>query len=209
MLRKLLSLVAVLALPISLMAADSGGAMLYAKGNTWLNGTQVPRSSAVFPGDLVQTQPDALANINAPGTSVAVMSDSLLKFDDSSLSLDHGSVSVATSKGLGAETGGLKVAPVSNAWTQFQMSQANGKIEVMARKGNLLLTDEAGNTTTLTEGTSTTRDADSNQSGGAAPAAGGGVLDSPIVIGAGAAAIGGLLVWVLVQGSEPASKVMP
>jgi hypothetical protein len=207
MLRKWLSLVAVFAFPISLIAADSSGAMLYTKGAAWLNGSQVPRSSAIFPGDLVQTQPDGLANINAAGTSVAVMSDSLIKFDSSSLALDHGSVSVATSKGLGAEAGGVKVLPASNSWTQFQVSDSNGKVQIVARKGNLTLTDASG-TTTLAEGTSTTRDADQN-SGGAAPAAGGGILDSPIVIGVGGAAIGGLLAWVLVQGSEPASKVMP
>jgi hypothetical protein len=40
--------------PACLLAADSGAAMLYAKGTAWINGSSVPRSSAVFPGDLVR-----------------------------------------------------------------------------------------------------------------------------------------------------------
>ena len=53
------------AVPVSLWAADSGAAMLYAKGTTWINGSSVPKTSAVFPGDLVQTQSGSAASINA------------------------------------------------------------------------------------------------------------------------------------------------
>ena len=49
--------------PASLMAADSIAAMLYAKGTAWINGATVPRSSALFPGDMVQTKPDSVVNI--------------------------------------------------------------------------------------------------------------------------------------------------
>ena len=50
-------------MPASLLGADSGAAMLYANGTAWINGTSVPRSSALFPGDLVQTRPDAVVHI--------------------------------------------------------------------------------------------------------------------------------------------------
>ncbi|PYX12104.1 MAG: hypothetical protein DMG84_22485, partial [Acidobacteria bacterium] len=35
----------------------------------WLNGDSVPRTSAVFSGDLVQTKADAVVHINATGSS--------------------------------------------------------------------------------------------------------------------------------------------
>ncbi len=48
--------------PLSMWAADSAPAaapaMLYAKGTAWINGSTVPRTSAVFPGDL--SEPDRL-----------------------------------------------------------------------------------------------------------------------------------------------------
>jgi len=47
-------------MPASLLGANSGAAMLYAQGAAWLNGDSVPRTSAVFPGDLVQTKADAV-----------------------------------------------------------------------------------------------------------------------------------------------------
>ena len=58
----------ILIVPASMFAADSGSAMLYA-GTAWLNGSSVPKTSVVFPGDLVQTKPDSVANINAAGSS--------------------------------------------------------------------------------------------------------------------------------------------
>src|SRR5713226_8324831 len=80
--------------PASLMAADSAGAMLYAKGTAWLNGSTVPRSSAVFPGDLIQTKANSVANINAVGSNVLIVADSLVKFEGTAFSVEHGSVSV-------------------------------------------------------------------------------------------------------------------
>ena len=44
---------------------------------------------------------------------------------------------------------------------------------------------------------------------GAVPAAGGGVLNSPIAVGAGAAAIGGVTIWVLTRSSNPVSPATP
>jgi len=47
-------------MPASLLGANSGAAMLYVQGGAWLNGANVPRTSAVFPADLVQTKADAV-----------------------------------------------------------------------------------------------------------------------------------------------------
>jgi len=70
---RMVSRLLLLILPGSLFAADSGAAMLYSAGATWLNGSHVPKSSAIFAGDLVQTRSDSAANIHAPGSSITVL----------------------------------------------------------------------------------------------------------------------------------------
>src|ERR1700677_1425876 len=93
--RKMVSCVLVMGFPVSIFAADSCAAMLHSHGVAWLNGLYVPASSAIFSGDLLQTRSDSAADINAPGASISVLSDSLVRFAGSSLKVEHGGVSVA------------------------------------------------------------------------------------------------------------------
>jgi len=216
--RRMVSCVLLLMVPGSLLAADSGAAMLYANGAAWLNGSHVPNSSAIFAGDLVQTRSDSAANIHAPGSSITVLGDSLVQFEGASLKVEHGGVSVSTSKGVATTAGDVRVAPVSNAWTEFNVTDIDGTVRIAARKGDLTITDDDG-TVTLPQGQETTRNEQSDQTDkkkkekkravGAVPAAGGGVLNSPIAIGVGAAAIGGLTIWVLTRSSNPVSPATP
>src|ERR1700676_5059970 len=110
-LRRMVSCVLLLGFPASSFAADSSAAMLYTHGAAWLNGGHVPASSAIFAGDLVQTRSDSGANINAPGSSTTVLGDCLVQFQGSSLKVEHGSVDVATSKGVATTAGDVRVAP--------------------------------------------------------------------------------------------------
>jgi hypothetical protein len=217
--RKMVSCVLLLIVPASLFAADSGAAMLYADGAAWLNGVHVPKSSAIFAGDLVQTRSDSAANIHAPGSSITVLGDSLVQFESASLKVEHGGVSISTSKGMATTAGDVRVAPASNAWTEFNVTDIDGTVRIAARKGDLTVTDDNG-TVTLAQGQETTRDEQSDQTdskkknkkrGGAAaaPAAGGGVLNSPIAIGIGAAAVGGVTAWVLLKSDNPVSPAQP
>jgi hypothetical protein len=216
--RRMVSCVLLLIVPASLFAADSGAAMLYADGAAWLNGSHVPKSSAIFAGDLVQTRSDSAANIHAPGSSITVFGDSLVQFEGTSLKVEHGGVSVSTSKGVATTAGDVRVAPVSNAWTEFSVTDIDGTVRIAATKGDLTVTDDNG-TVTLAQGQETTRDEQSDQSKdkkrdkkrgvGAAPAAGGGVLNSTIAIGVGAAAVGGITAWVLLKSDNPVSPATP
>jgi hypothetical protein len=218
--RRMVSCVLLLMLPVSLFAADSGAAMLYADGAAWLNGSHVPKSSAIFAGDLVQTRSDSAANIHASGSSITVLGDSLVQFEGTSLKVEHGGVSVSTSKGVATTAGDVRVAPVSNAWTEFNVTDTDGTVHIAARKGDLTITDDNG-TVTLAQGQETTRDEQSDQSDskdkkkdkkrqeGAAPAAGGGILNSTVAIGVGAAAIGGVTAWVLLKSNNPVSPSTP
>jgi hypothetical protein len=215
LLRKSLCWMLIAVFPASLMAADAGAAMLYAKGEAWINGSAVPHSSAVFPGDLVQTKPDSVVNINASGSNVMILSDSMVKFEGNAVAIEHGTVTVATSKGMATHIGDVTVSPASAKWTEFEVTDVNGSVQIMARKGDVTIND-GQDTTTLAQGQQTTRDEDQQAhkrkkraGGGAATAAEGSVLNSPIAIGVGAAAIGGVLTWVLVQGDEPLSPTHP
>jgi hypothetical protein len=225
--RKMVSCVLLLAFPGSVLAADSGAAMLYTHGAAWLNGAHIPTSSAIFTGDLVQTRSDSAANINAPGSSVTVLGDSLVQFEGASLKVEHGGVSVATSKGVATTAGEVRVAPVSNAWTEFSVTDTDGTVKIAALKGDLSVTDDSG-TVTLAQGQQTTRDEQTSdqstdngnnnnkdkkknkkQADGAAPAAGGGILNSPLAIGIGVAAIAGVTAWVLIKSDNPVSPSQP
>lgn len=215
--RRMVSCLLLLIVPASLFAADSGAAMLYANGAAWVNGSHVPNSSAIFSGDLVQTRSDSAANIHASGTSITVLADSLVQFEGDALKVEHGGVSVSTSKGVTTMAGDVKVSPVSNVWTDFNVTDTNGTVRIAARKGDLTVTDDNG-TVTLQQGQETTRDETSDQGDkkknkrrgtGAAPAAGGGALNSPIAIGVGAGAILGVTIWVLVKNDDPISPSTP
>src|SRR5258705_14001684 len=107
MLKAALSLVLAMLLPAQLLAADSASAMLYSNGTAWVNGSAVPKSAAVFDGDLVQTRPDSSANLNANGSSVMVLADSLVKFQGSAVELEQGWRLVSNSQGVATPRGGV------------------------------------------------------------------------------------------------------
>ena len=198
--------------PLSLRAADaSGPAMLYAKGTAWLNGGTVPGSSAIFPGDLVQTNPSSMANINASGSSVMILPDSLVKYEGGAVAVDHGGLSGAPAKSLETHADDLTITPASAAWTEFEVNNQDGKVQIVARKGDLNISD-GSDTTTLPQGQQTVRDSPTKKKrrgGGAAPAAGGGVLDSPWVWGTALVGLGGFEAWVILRGSSPISPTAP
>ena len=220
-LRGMVSCVLTVLFPFSLFAADSNAAMLYTSGPAWVNGAHVPRpSSAIFSGDLLQTRSDSVANINQPGSTVRVLSDSLVQFEGNSVKIDHGGVTVATSKGMATTAGDVKVEPASSAWTEFNVTDVDGTVRIAARKGDVTVSDGKG-TVTLAQGQETTRDESSDNStdkskrknrkraGGATPGASGGILNSPVAIGVAGGAVIGVTTWVLIQSDNPASPVKP
>jgi hypothetical protein len=213
---KILSSLLVVILPVALLAADRPAAMLYSHGTALLNGHSIARSSAIFFGDLVETNAESAANINASGSVVLVLNDSLVQYQAEAVKLEHGGVTISTSKLLATRAGDITVSPAATVWTEFEVRDVDGRVHIAARKGDLTINDEKG-TTTLAQGEQTTReDSDSDKDkdkkkkkrkgAAAAPAAAeGGVFNSPIAVGIGGAAILGGAVWVLVQGDEPTS----
>jgi hypothetical protein len=192
--------------------------MLYTHGTALLNGTSVARSSAVFPGDLVQTVAGSAANINASGSIVLILNDSLVEYEGSTVKLEHGGVNISTSKLLATRAGDITVSPAAGVWTEFEVRDVDGRVEIAARKGDLTIGDGTG-TTTLPQGQQTTRDDSQSQNDsqsakdkkkkkagdGPTPAASGGVLNSPLAIGIGGGAILGATAWILAQSENSVS----
>jgi len=206
-LSKHVACVLVSVLPASLIAADSASAILSSSGTAWINGASVPKSSAVFVGDLVQTRSDSVANIKTVGSEVSVLPDSLVQLETDAIKLEHGTVSVATSKGMAAEVGSLKIKPAAGAWTIFQVTDTDTTVHILARKGDLVLSDG----TTLPQGQETTREETPKKKKrrAAAAAAGPGILNTQTIMIGSAIAIGGVTTWVLLQGDEPLSPSKP
>jgi hypothetical protein len=200
-----------------MLGGETASAMLYTSGSAWVNGSEVPRSAAVFSGDLLQTRPDSTASIQSNGSSIMVLADSLVKFEIPAVELEHGSVRVTTSRGLAARAGDVTVKPVSNTWTEFQVTDVDGRVQIAANKGDVTVQDDKG-TTTVTQGQETTRDDTTDvekkkkkrrRAAGAAPAAGGGIMSStPAVVG-GIGAGAGVGIWLLLQNTQPVSPACP
>ena len=209
---KVLSCLMLVVFPVALFAADQPAAMLYCHGSALLNGTNIPRSSAIFSGDLVQTNKDSVANINATGSTVLVLNDSIVQYEGSAVKLEHGGVTVSTSKSLATHAGGVTVSPAASILTEFDVRDVDGRVQIAARKGDLTISDDHG-TTTLAQGQETTRDEGSEkdkkgkkrEGGGTVPSATGGVLDSPVAVGIGTGVVAGVAAWALIRGDDPTS----
>ena len=203
--------------PAHMLGGETASAMLYTTGSAWLNGSEVPKSAAVFSGDMLQTRPDSTASIQTNGSSVMVMADSLVQFEGPAVEIEHGGVRVTTSRALAAHAGDVTIKPTGNSWTEFQVVDVNGQVQIAANKGDVTVQDDKG-TTTVTQGQQTTRDDTSdskkrkkrNQSG-AAPAAHGGIMSSRTAVIGGAAIIGGAAAWVWLDhgGEGPVSPGVP
>ncbi len=210
---KIMSCVTVLILQATLFAAEQPAAMLYTHGTALLNGNTIARPSAIFSGDMVETNAISAANINASGSIVLVLNDSLVKYQGEAVNLEHGGVTISTSKLLATRAGNVVVSPAAGVWTEFEVRDVDGRVEIAARKGDLTISDDRG-TSTLAQGQQTTREETQQEqdnkkkkkkSAAAPAAAGGGALSSPVAIGIGGAAILGVTAWVLVKSDDPAS----
>jgi len=227
MLRRLLIWMLVAYLPASLQAADTKSAILHSQGGVWVNGMEASDSSAVFPGDLLETKPGFNASLSVDGSTVSIQPESVVKFEDNLLALDHGSVLVGTITGMRVRVRCMTVIPVSSAeWTQYEVTDVNGTVQVAARKkdvrieveGSHLKTPTATETsggTTVHEGETASRRETEVCGAPPQPKGTGGPLSGalqPKWIGAGAAGTG-ILICLLVHcfggGSGPVSPSQP
>lgn len=127
-----------LTLPAALLGQglpeQSGGAILHSDGGVWINGYEAHDSTAVFSGDLVETKPGASAHLSLEGSTVLLAPESVGKFQNDFFQLDHGVVSVVTSRTFKVHVNCIRVIPAVNDWTEYIVSDLSGAVQVNARK---------------------------------------------------------------------------
>lgn len=147
-LRNLLCWTLLVVVPQSLLAQISGdqqaGAILHTQGGVWVNNDEARDSTAVFPGDAIETKAGFNANLVLDGTTILLAPESVARFQGDYLELEHGSVSVGTSKGFRVKVNCIRVVPVHNVWTQYEVSDVNRTVQVSARKDDVNVEHEGG-----------------------------------------------------------------
>jgi hypothetical protein len=210
----------IVVLPASVMAQTAGGAMLHSDGGVWLNGNVAPNSSAIFPHDLVQTQKENKAKIDADGSSATIQPDTIVQFDGDELVLDHGSLQVNTSRGMRVRVNCITVTPVNQAWTRYDVIDVDGKVKVVAYENDVNIhyggaadkkSKAADSNVTVHQGEQATRE---ERCGVAARPvdiinAKGAILNSNWAKGIGLAAISAVTCYVLCRGDDPISPSRP
>ena len=126
--------------PLSLLAGETGAAVVHTKGGVWVNGAEVADSTAVFPGDVLETKPGSVADLDSEGSSVLIQPESVVKFQGNSLNLEHGGVSVGTTTSMSVHVNCVKVEPASSERTQYDVADLSGTVQVAAHKSDVNIT---------------------------------------------------------------------
>lgn len=207
----------VVIVPASLLG-QTPSAILHTQGGVWVNGFEARDSSAIFNGDLLETKPGFSATLNLEGSSVLIQPESVAKFQGDLLVLDHGRVAVGTSKKFKVRVNCLTVVPVVNEWTQYEVTDLNGTVQVAARKLDVNVEramekrkpspeNEASQEGSVREGGQKNYDESAVCGPPATPTqAGSSVSPKWIAVGAGVA---GILICVLVCGGGGKTPVSP
>ena len=133
---------------VSMLPAQTGGAMLYANGNAKVNGQAAGISTSIFSGDKVDVTDASSVSINRSGSSVVVSPNSSIQYDPASVEVIQGSLRVSTSKGMSASAGQILVSP-KDAVAKFDVVRTCDKVVIVSREGALTVKD--GSRTTVVQ----------------------------------------------------------
>ena len=211
-------------LPVSLLAQDTAAAMLRSNGTgVLLNKNPAPASTALFSDDLIETSKTAVTRIEASGSSADLNPETVVQFEGNELVLEHGSLSVNTSRGLRVRVGCVTVAPVNDAqWTHYNVADVDGKVTVAALKNDVYIDARSNNPqrarqssrssrVTVREGEQKSRE---EKCGAAYPqhgdlAATGAIMNSPYVLWPSVGVIAGITCWAICNSDNPVSPSAP
>ena len=118
-------------------------AILHAQGGVWVNGSEAADSTAIFVGDLLETKPGFSASLTLDGSTLLLQPESVVKFEQGQLVLDHGGVSVGTGKSFKVKVNCMTVTPASSGWTQYEVTDVTGTLLVAVKKQDVKV-DRAG-----------------------------------------------------------------
>jgi hypothetical protein len=218
-----LSLTAIL--PVSLFGDETAAAMLRSDGvHVFLNNHAAPPSVALYPNDLIETQRDAIARIEAAGSTADISPETLVQFQSDELVLDHGHLSVNTNRGLRVRVGCVTITPRDAAnWTHYDVIDVNGKVTISALKLDVYVDAKSQNPRSIKHPggseRSIVRESEKKErsekcgagylnSSATVPGVNA-ILNSPWAVGAGTAIVGGITCWALCRSGQPISPTGP
>ena len=219
--RNFVCLIIIAILPACVIADDAGAAILHNNGGVLLNGSTAPETATIFPGDTIQIQNKSAARIEVTGSTIDLTSETVVQFESDEIHLDHGSVSVNTSRTFKVRVGCLVVTPVNMDWTRYDVTDTDSKVKVAALKSDVYIDARSANPqqakrsafsgrVIVREGEQKSRE----EKCGAADlkdeiAARGAILNSPYVQWPAIGVIGGITCWALCRGDDPISPSGP
>jgi len=149
---KFLSIAMMLVTPAAMLMAETGNTMLYASGNVTLNGKEVTRAASVATGDKIETAGSTATAMSPDGTKVTVNPYSAVRYQSDAVNVVKGTAAVTTTDGLSAQVGQITVTPKDKAAT-YEVARLNNNVVITSHTGALMVT-EAGKTTEMAAGSS-------------------------------------------------------
>jgi hypothetical protein len=166
---KLLSIAMMVLTPAAMLMAETGNTVLYASGNVMLNGKEVTRSASVATGDQIETAGYAATTVNQDGSKVTVNPYSAVKVETAGVNVEKGTAAISTNDGMPAQAAQITVTPKDKTAT-YEIARLNGNVVITSHTGALMVTD-AGATTELNAGASSSRAAEPTPAPAPAPQA--------------------------------------
>ncbi|HZD31822.1 MAG TPA: hypothetical protein VE779_09190 [Candidatus Angelobacter sp.] len=166
---KLLSIAMMLLFPAAMLVAETGNTVLYGSGNVMLNGKEVARSASVATGDKIETAGAAATAVSTDGSKVVVNAYSAVRYESAGVNVVKGAASISTTDGLPAQAAQITITPKDKAAT-YEIARLDNNIVITSHTGALMISD-AGKTSELDAGGSSSRAADPTPAPGPAPQA--------------------------------------
>ncbi|MFZ0314141.1 MAG: hypothetical protein WAL85_15655 [Candidatus Korobacteraceae bacterium] len=138
----------VVAFGVSMLSAQTSGAMLYANGTVKVNGQASGISTGIFSGDRIDVTESSAGSINRNGSSIVVSPNSSIQYNPGSIEVIQGSARVSTSKGMTATVGQILVSPKDTV-AKFDVIKSGDKVVIVSREGALTVKD--GSHTTIVQ----------------------------------------------------------
>jgi len=220
--RNLVSVFLIVSLPVPFTAQEGGAAILHSSGVVLVNQNPAPATNALFSGDRVETQKGAAARIELTGSAADISPDTALQFEADELVLDHGSLSVNTSRGLRVRAGCVVITPVHTAWTHYEVSDVDGQVHVSALKDDVYIESRSSKLEQAKQSTRSDRvivregeqKSREEKCGGATlrsrvPDGNGPLLNSPYVVGTATGVVVVVGCWALCRDDDPVSASHP
>ena len=119
------------------------------------------------PGDKIETAGATATAINQDGSKVTVNPYSAIRYESQGVNVVRGTAAVSTTDGMPAQAAQITVAPKDKAAT-YEIARLNNQVVITSHTGALMIT-EAGTTTELDAGASSSRTADPTPAPAPAP----------------------------------------